>query len=148
MYLLHYVGMGTISEVQEKSMFYHFILSTAIYKLSLKIVITTSIYQPDSRVCFTASFYQQLHKKLIKNSNYNFNIPTKLRITVECICFFIYQISPTYFGPKLHHPQREILSLAQNYLLIVMLLHRLKSIRRIIFAHLRQKCLNQTILAF
>ena len=44
------------------------------------------------------------------------------------------------FRRKLHHPQGEILSLAQNYLLIVMSLHWLQDIRCIISPHLRQEC--------
>jgi hypothetical protein len=50
MYLLRYVGKGTEREVQDKSLFYHFSLSSSTYKLRLKIVIITLKYQLNSQV--------------------------------------------------------------------------------------------------
>ena len=71
--------------------------------------------------------------KLGLSSNYMFNIPTECTRTVEYIhththTHIFYQISPTCFGAYCTI-LRALLSLAQNYLVILMLLHWLQSIR-------------------
>jgi hypothetical protein len=69
-------------------------------------------------------------KILIKNCSYVFNIPTKLTRTVECTYIFLYLSNPSYiFQRILHRPQGEFLSTAQNYVLILMLLHWLQNTR-------------------
>ena len=53
---------------------------------------------------------------------------TKILHAVEYIYYYLANLS-YMFRQKLQHPQEELLSLAQNYLLTVMLLHWLQSIR-------------------
>jgi hypothetical protein len=55
------------------------------------------------------------------NSNYIFNTTIKCTHTVEYVHYYLSNLS-YMFQDKLHHPEGELLSFAQNYLPIVMFL--------------------------